>query len=232
MLLREVGAGDSEGADLAGQLALLLLVRRPDGTFKDRAKAFGIEVGGWTWNAKFADFDNDEWQDLYIANGFFGSKRRESNLYYRNLAGERFEDATDEVGLESHFVSLGWVAIDMEHDGDLDLVTTHAEAPVWLHRNRGTDGHAIGFLLRDERGNRFGIGSRVTIHYGEDGARHQMRELKLGGGYTSFDAPRLHFGLGAHDRVSRVEVAWSTGGTTTVDTELAAGHRYRIRRSH
>ena len=69
----------------------ILLVRRPDGTFKDRAKAFGIEVGGWTWNAKFADFDNDEWQDLYIANGFFGSKRRESNLYYRNLAGERFE---------------------------------------------------------------------------------------------------------------------------------------------
>ncbi|MGH0032347.1 MAG: FG-GAP-like repeat-containing protein [Myxococcota bacterium] len=207
-----------------------LLVRQPDGTFADRARDLGIHVGGWTWNARFADFDNDEWQDLYLVNGFFSSEKRESNLYYRNLAGRGFENATSEVGLKSHLDALGWVAFDLENDGDLDLVTSNTDGPLWLHENRGGDGHALAFELVDHRGNRFGVGSRIDVHYGAGGERRQMREIKAGGGYVSFDAPIAHFGLGLHESVSRVEIRWSTGETSVLTGPFAAGYRYRVER--
>lgn len=37
---------------------------------KELAKAMGLNITGWTWNAKFADLDGDQWQDLYAANGW------------------------------------------------------------------------------------------------------------------------------------------------------------------
>ena len=40
-----------------------------DGTFTDISKETGSCETGWGWAAKFADFDNDGWQDLFVVNG-------------------------------------------------------------------------------------------------------------------------------------------------------------------
>jgi hypothetical protein len=40
-----------------------------DGTFTDVAKETGTCNTGWGWAAKFGDFDNDGWQDLFVVNG-------------------------------------------------------------------------------------------------------------------------------------------------------------------
>jgi len=40
-----------------------------DGTFADVSSQVGVCDTGWGWAAKFADFDNDGWQDLFVANG-------------------------------------------------------------------------------------------------------------------------------------------------------------------
>ena len=49
----------------------VLLVGSSDGTFTNQAEERGVYDGGWAWNAKFADLDNDEWQDLYVVNGWW-----------------------------------------------------------------------------------------------------------------------------------------------------------------
>ena len=41
-----------------------------DGTFTDTSVASGVTLGRWAWGSVFADFNNDGWQDLYVANGF------------------------------------------------------------------------------------------------------------------------------------------------------------------
>lgn len=38
--------------------------------FQDVSVDLGVTMGRWAWGAKFADFDNDGWEDLYVANGF------------------------------------------------------------------------------------------------------------------------------------------------------------------
>jgi hypothetical protein len=40
-----------------------------DGTFTDVSQEVGVCDTGWGWAAKFADFDNDGWQDLFVVNG-------------------------------------------------------------------------------------------------------------------------------------------------------------------
>ncbi len=118
----------------------------------------------------------------------------------------------------------------MDNDGDLDIISVPAAGPVLVYRNNRTTGNSIAFELRDQIGNRFGLGSKIIIHYGPDGSRRQMREIQAGGGFVSFDAPTAHFGLGEFAKVDRVEVIWSTGERSEIRQGFAAGARYIITR--
>jgi hypothetical protein len=40
-----------------------------DGSFTDVSSEVGVCDTGWGWAAKFGDFDNDGWQDLFVVNG-------------------------------------------------------------------------------------------------------------------------------------------------------------------
>jgi ASPIC and UnbV/FG-GAP-like repeat len=41
-----------------------------DGTFADVSQEVGVCDTGWGWGAKFFDYDNDGWLDLYVMNGW------------------------------------------------------------------------------------------------------------------------------------------------------------------
>ena len=210
----------------------VLLFRTADGRFEDRAEAMGLTVGGWSWNARFADLDNDEWQDIYIVNGDYLSSTREPNFFYRNEGGNRFVDATSEYGLDSQLATSGYTYVDMDNDGDLDIVSIPEVGPVHVYRNNLQSSNAIAIELEDHIGNRSGIGSTITIHYGPSGARHQMREIQASGGFVSFDAPVAHFGLGEFDAVDRIELRWSTGERSVLEGPFEARARYRIKRGY
>ncbi|MDB4745960.1 VCBS repeat-containing protein [Verrucomicrobia bacterium] len=47
-----------------------LLRNSGEGHFSDVTNPMAEGFGGWAWGAKFADFDNDGWEDLYVANGY------------------------------------------------------------------------------------------------------------------------------------------------------------------
>lgn len=49
--------------------------------YDNRAEKFRVEDCGWGWAAKFADVNNDGWQDLFVANGFISASTRRSYWY-------------------------------------------------------------------------------------------------------------------------------------------------------
>jgi hypothetical protein len=208
----------------------VLLFRGRDAVYEDRSESFGLQVGGWSWNARFSDLDNDEWQDMYIVNGDFLSSSRESNFFYHNDGGNRFVDATAQFGLQSQLATSGYTYVDMDNDGDLDIVSIPAAGPIFVYRNNLQANSAIAIELQDFAGNRSGVGSIITIHYGPSGERHQMREIQASGGFVSFDAPVAHFGLGDFEAVDRVEVRWSTGEISVLNGPFKAGARYTVTR--
>ena len=52
-----------------------LLRNKGDGTFEDLTLKADANPLGWFWGASFADFDNDGWQDVYMANGWVYNDR-------------------------------------------------------------------------------------------------------------------------------------------------------------
>lgn len=52
------------------------------------ASSCGIENGGWSYGAQFADLNNDGYQDLYVANGYISAKKGTSYWYdYSKVTG-------------------------------------------------------------------------------------------------------------------------------------------------
>ena len=47
-----------------------LLKNMGDGTFSDVSTGAGVTIGRWAWGSKFADLNNDGWEDLLVTNGF------------------------------------------------------------------------------------------------------------------------------------------------------------------
>ena len=201
--------------------------------FVDKAADLGVGFTGWSWNAHFADVDNDEWQDLFVVAGSWfraTPSGTTANFFFKNENGERFSDQTDAYGFQNFMIVSAYTILDFDRDGDLDFVTNSINGPLWLLQNNSVDTNSIGFAIQDSLGNYDGIGTKLVIYYGKDSERQQVRELKSGGGYLSFDEPVIHFGLGAHSSINKAEVHWSTGGVTTLTGPMKAGRRYTIAR--
>ena len=207
----------------------VLLMPTGDGRFVDKAGEMGVQIAGFTWNAKFADLDNDEFVDLLAVQGWFNDPKRVSNFFFHNQQGKRFIDKTAEAGLTSFLSTSAYTFVDIDNDGDLDIVSVPIAGPVLVYLNNSKK-NRIAFEIRDHVGNRFGVGGKVIIHYGPGGARHQVREIQSGGGFVSFDAPVAYFGLGEYQRVDRVEIRWSTGERSEIRGDFSAGSRYIVSR--
>ena len=207
----------------------VLLVPTAPAQFEDQATAAGLEVGGWSWDTKIGDFDNDGWQDVYIVNGtWVPNEVTPSNLFFRNQGDGTFEEATREFGLVDHLITAAATRFDIDTDGDPDVVAMTVNGPPVAFVNHANQGNAIQFQVRDDLGNHYGIGTRIEIRYGTGGSHRQMREIQLGGGFMSFDAPIAHFGLGDETRIQEVLVRWSDGDESRIGGPFDTGAQYTL----
>ena len=56
--------------------------------YENLARAMGVDLGGWSFGAQFADLNNDGFLDLYVVNGYVSASRAESYWYdYSKIAG-------------------------------------------------------------------------------------------------------------------------------------------------
>ena len=85
-----------------------------DGTFTDVSEQAGVTNDRWGFGVAIADFDNDGWPDIFVAN--FGKNR----LYHNNHNGT-FTDVAEEAGITLGNWSDGATWGDYDGDGLLDL---------------------------------------------------------------------------------------------------------------
>jgi len=174
------------------------------------------------WGTGFADFDNDGWADVFVANGHVypqvdaisGSPGyKEPMQMFRNNHDGTFEDISKPSGVfdippESR---RGAAFGDVYNDGNIGiLVLNIAQPPSLLINKTRNSNHRVGFHLIGTKSNRAAIGARVTVYAA---GVMQFNEVRAGGSYLSQNDLRLHFGVGAADKMDKVEVSWPSGRT-------------------
>ncbi|MCH8295099.1 CRTAC1 family protein [Candidatus Poribacteria bacterium] len=175
------------------------------------------------WGVDFADFNNDGWLDLFVANGHLDDNIAEThpvgtyaqrNQIFLNNRGMSFSELLDKE-LSTPKVSRGAAFGDIDNDGDVDIVISNLnDRPTILRNETASENHWLIIKLVGTQGNRNAIGSRVKVIVGE---QVQIREVKSGSGYLSQNDMRLHFGLGDVTSVDRVEVKWTNGRVETFE---------------
>lgn len=106
--------------------AHLFLVQR--GFARDVSSSAGIALRDGATFAKFADVDNDGWLDLFVIGG------EGRGHLFRNRGDGHFEDVTARAGVGDIRGARSALFVDLDHDGDLDLVLV-GNAPVTVYRN-------------------------------------------------------------------------------------------------
>ena len=94
---------------------------RGDGTFVDVTSRVGVKNNGRAMGVLAADYDDDGWPDIYVAND------AGANFLYRNDRGLRFLDRALQAGVAfsesgSETSSMGAIFGDYDNDGDFDIL--------------------------------------------------------------------------------------------------------------
>jgi hypothetical protein len=92
----------------------MLFHNNHDGTFTDVTEKAGVANERWGFGVAVADYDNDGWPDIYVAN--YGKNR----LYHNNHDGT-FTDLAEKAGVALGGWSTGPTWGDYDRDGLLDL---------------------------------------------------------------------------------------------------------------
>ncbi len=220
-----------------------LHVNDGQGRFRDRAAELGLATPSMDvlgWGGGFFDADCDGDLDLLIANGHVYPQAQEVQMHPWRMPTQLFENTASEggapgfrdvtsasgPGLAEPHSSRGVAFGDADDDGDLDaLVVDLDERPRLLENRTPRRGRWIGLRLRGSRSNRDGYGAVVTV---SAQSRTWVREMRTTNGLYSSHDPRLYFGLGAAERVDRVEVRWPLGGKSTLENlEVDRHHEVR-----
>ncbi|MFS4418007.1 VCBS repeat-containing protein [Maribacter sp. 2307ULW6-5] len=213
--------------------------------FSEIGQLKGIATTDWSWSASFADLDNNGFKDLFVTNGiprrpndldFANYTANEveldsltameglarmpegaaSNYSFANEAGS-FENVSESWGINKKGFSNGALPIDLDNDGDLDLVINNLNEPASIYKNNTMELGGANYLniqLAGPKGNQNGIGARALVF---SNGKIQLQENKLTSGWlSSRNSDILHFGLGVGEKIDSVQVIWRAGKAQTI----------------
>jgi Tfp pilus assembly protein PilF len=102
------------------------------GVYQDVSLESGISHQGSESAARFADYDNDGFLDLYVV-------KEGSNVLYRSTGEEKFDEVGDRANVGDPDMGSGALFFDYDHDGDLDLfLAGKGRNPVYRNNSDGS----------------------------------------------------------------------------------------------
>ena len=211
-----------------------------DPIFSDIGYMAGISQTDWSWCPLVTDFDNDGLRDIVITNGFprditdhdfvgfrMGSAQIASTQYtlsqipqvklrnfaFRNNGNWTFSDVTKEWGIFTPTFANGAVYVDLDNDGDMDMVVNNINDEASVYQNTIMNSsknppHFLSVKLLGDSKNINGLGAFIELYYN---GKKQVYEQTPYRGYLSTMQIEPHFGLGDVTTIDSLIIKWPTG---------------------
>ncbi|HTM92425.1 MAG TPA: VCBS repeat-containing protein, partial [Flavisolibacter sp.] len=179
-------------------------------------------------NADFLEFSNDAFSTIS------GKKEQQkaikeklaslknvnlSNYLYFNNKDCFFKDISKEAGIDEPSMSNGAAYVDLDNDGDLDLVINNInkEAFVFINntieKSKPVQSHFLKLILKGTDTNKHAFGTKVCLY---SNGKMQMQEQNPVRGYFSSVDQDLIFGLGTDSKVDSLIAIWPDGKRTVL----------------
>lgn len=139
------------------------------------------------------------------------------NYCFQNRHNLTFRDVSSAWGFAEKCVTNGAVYVDLDNDGDQDIVTNNINDPVSVFRNNSEKiqgNHFLKIRFKGPTNNTSAIGAKVVIRCGDE---QQVMELFPTRGFQSSVAHELTFGLGKTNSVDKVMVYWPDQKRTDIE---------------
>jgi hypothetical protein len=144
---------------------------------------------------------------------------------YRNNGDLTFTDQSEAWGFKENNFSNGAAYADLDNDGDLDLVVNHQNAVASVFKNhsreRSPDHNFLQFTLTGSGKNTMAIGAKVVVYGGNNIQYYEHVSTR---GFQSSVSNRIHIGVGKHQQVDSIQVAWPSGKIITLKDVKANQH--------
>jgi len=128
-----------------------LFINNRDNTFIEQAASYGLNDMGYSTQAVFFDYDNDQDLDMYLVNHPIdfsrpnGIENREatdlkycSDKLYQNDGNNFFTEVSKSAGVQNDAFGLGVSISDVNNDGNMDIyVSNDYIEPDFLYLNNG-----------------------------------------------------------------------------------------------
>lgn len=183
-----------------------------------------------SWGAAFIDYNNDSYEDLYVANAyvpappFLPSSFLDNDRFYENTGGFSFvEPQSNITGINNLNSGRGVAISDYDNDGDQDILVNVMRIPLngemlsQLYRNDlivEDSNHWIQVKLEGLISNKSACGANVEM-YSDD--THTLKELTCGSSHGSSNSKTLHFGVGEASTIDSLKIFWPNSHHT-IDT--------------
>ncbi len=193
------------------------------GKFAETAVAAGLETL-WPWGVATGDFDNDGHEDVFIPSGMGYPYYYWPNQLMMSNGDGTFRDRAADFGIEpprggvyleervagrqATRSSRAAVVADFDGDGRLEIVANNFNDRPYYFANRFPRRNYVELRLTGTQSNRDAIGAVVRLWVGKT---VMVRQVNPAGGYLSHSSRVVHFGLGDHTKVDRIEIRWPRG---------------------
>ena len=167
------------------------------------------------------DYVQNNQQDIQRENVLEMVKKMPSsnlrNYAFSNVQGRRFNQQTENWGLQEEANSNGAVHADLDNDGDLDIIVNNINKPAFLLENASRQQknakHHLTFSLKGEGENTAGLGAQIKVF---NGTNQQLLLQQPHASYQSSLSTVLHAGLDSVYKVDSVVISWTSGKTQTI----------------
>lgn len=186
-----------------------------DLTFTNIAPAMDLDLGVEstlsTWGALWIDYNNDTWEDLFLATMIFTGQNHPGSRLYNNDEGLSFTEISVEANINTPMTTETFTTAmgDLNNDGYYDYATGNRDPYTpRLKLNNGGDNNFLSVELQGVFANRDGIGTWIRCYV--DG-REFLRYTHCGENLAGQNSSKKIFGLADYTMVDSLVLDWNSG---------------------